>query len=95
MWFAIAERYRHHLKDFKYARGANALGCGKTLNLTCDQDKEICVYKATQICSIPGVNNHEMADSIDLEPISGGHDSPYGSFNPHTTTDLTKDMGKM
>jgi len=91
-FFVIAERYRMYLGKTSYARGANAKKAGETLNMTCDQDKEICVYRATQICSQPDKNNFESSST---DPIAGGikSDGPisaaYGDYNPNTTVDMT------
>jgi len=93
-WFVIAEKYRKYLGNYSYTRGSNATSSGQTLNLTCDQDKEICVYRAVQICTVPDSNNFE---SSTLEPIASGlgdNNAAYGDFDPDTTVDLTKDMGR-
>ncbi|MGV9199675.1 MAG: hypothetical protein ACOC4M_12750 [Promethearchaeia archaeon] len=92
-WLAVAGHYRLYLNDYKYTRGAHATSGGQTIKLTCDADKQICIDKAVQICSIPDSNNFE---SSPLEPISAGLDgsSPYGSFNPKTTVDISSDMEK-
>jgi len=95
-WFFIAEQYRRYLGDYSYSRGANAID-GTTTNLTCDSTKEICVYRATQICTNPDSNNFEDQS---IDPIAAGEGSfpnmtpgtKYGQFNPATTTDLTSDM---
>jgi len=94
-WFVVAEQYKSHLRDYSYARGANALN-GQTVNLKCDSDKEICVYRATQICTRPDSKNFETTS---LEPIASGDEKIdgarafYGDFNPATTIDLTQKMG--
>jgi len=94
-WFVVAEKYKSYLRDYSYSRGANVLN-GQTAQLTCGPDKEICVYRATQICTRPGNNNFETSS---LEPIASGDEKIdgarafYGDFNPATTHDLTQDMG--
>ncbi len=90
-WFVVAEKYRRYLKTYSYARGANALN-GQTVNLECEAGKEICIYRATQICTKPDSNNFE---SSSLDAIASGNDGSkvkYGDFNPQTTIDLTHDM---
>jgi len=90
-WFVIAENYRKYLSTYSYARGANASKAGETLNLTCDDDKEICVYRATQICTDPDSNNYENPST---DPIASGtsSDDKYGDFSSATTVDLTSDL---
>lgn len=102
-WFVIAERFKTYLKNYSYSRGANILN-GQTAKLSCDGDNEICVYRATQICTRPGSvkgldgTNFETSS---LEPIAAGDKEQdgdahvaYGDFNPKTTIDLTDSMGK-
>lgn len=95
-WFVVAEKFKTYLKHYSYSRGANALA-GQTVELKCDGDNEICLYRATQICTNPGPGNFEDSS---LEPIAsgisgqdGGAHVHYGDFNPNTTIDLTKEMG--
>lgn len=92
-WFIVSWQYRSYLKHASYARGANATEEGQTLNLSCDQGKEICVYRATQICSDPDSNNFENQQT---DPISSGLDgkNSYGDFNSDTTVDRTADMSR-
>ena len=92
-WFIIAENYRKYLSTYAYARGANASKPGQTLNLTCDDDKEICVYRSTQICTDPDSNNFENKS---IDPIAGGKtgNDLYGDFNKSTTVDMTDSLGK-
>ncbi len=93
-WFVIAEKYRSYLGKYAYARGANATAAGQTLNLTCDQDKEICVYRAVQICTVPDDHNFE---SSPLEPIASGlgkNNAAYGDFDPDTTVDMTSELNE-
>ena len=91
-WFVVAEKYKRYLDNYEYARGANASKAGDTLNLTCDQDKEICVYRAVQVCSQPDSNNFENSAT---DPIAGGIKSDgkvstsYGDYNPNTTVNAT------
>lgn len=94
-WFVVAEKFKSYLRDYSYARGANALN-GQTAQLTCGPDKEICVYRATQICTRPDSHNFETSS---LEPIASGNakidgdHAFYGDFNPATTIDLTQHVG--
>jgi len=92
-WLTVAMKYRTYLKTKSYPRGANVTQ-GQTTNLKCELGNEICVYRATQICTDPGKNNFENPET---DPISSGlNDSgeKYGEFNPLTTIDLTKNLSK-
>lgn len=92
-WFIVSFRYGRSLKEFAYARGANVdPGVGKTTGaakMECDGDREICVQKATAVCT--GTNGVVNYESTPLNPYSNGSDgkTPYGAFNPSTTADLT------
>ena len=90
-WFSVAEKFRIYLQGYTYGRGANAWKAGQTLNLTCGAGKEICVYRATQICTDP---NQDNLENYATDPIASGLDSndSYGDFNSQTTVDLTDDM---
>jgi hypothetical protein len=90
-WYVIAEKYSNYLKTYSYSRGAHAIA-GQTAHLSCDGGKEICVFRATQICTNPDSSNVENPDT---DPIASGNDgvTPYGAFNPNTTVSRTKDMG--
>lgn len=95
-WFVIAEKFKTYLANYSYTRGANVVN-GQTAELECDNDKEICVYRATQICTRSDENNFETSS---LEPIASGVKEIdgarafYGDFNPATTVDITEEMGK-
>lgn len=91
-WYIVAEKYNNYLKSYSYSRGAHAED-GQTVNLSCDSGKEICVFRATQICTVPDKNNFESSPMGD--PIASGKDgtTPYGAFNPNTTVSRTQDMG--
>ncbi len=80
------------LREFKYARGANGED-GEDIPLKCGKGKAICIYRATQTCTAVTPNGFEGSS---LDPISNGLDGDvsYGDFNPKTTVDLTKKMGK-
>ncbi len=93
-WFTISYQYRKTLTAFSYTKGANldtaTVGQGNTgvgaVSMTCDQDRELCVWEATAICTgTNGQTNHEDG----FEPISNGSTSPYGNFDPTTTANLT------
>lgn len=93
-WFVVAENFRKYLKTYSYSRGVHATQANQTLNLSCSEGKEICLYKATQICTNPDNNNFEdpTTDPIDSGTSANGM---YGQFNPQTTVDLTQDMGSV
>jgi hypothetical protein len=90
--YVVAQRYSNYLDEYSYSRGAHAWQTGQTLDLKCDDGKEICVYRATQICTNPDSNNFESAP----DSIASGNTSnvPYGAFDPDTTVSRTEDMGK-
>jgi len=93
-YFAIAFMYGQKLNNFSYTRGANLDTKDKnkgTVNMSCEQGAEICVWKATAICSGP---NSSSNTELGPEPISNGlnGNSAYGQFDVNNTIDLTKDM---
>jgi len=92
-WLVIAHRYKGDLATFSYSRGANVdlkTRDKANVNMTCDSDREICVWRATAICSGSDSNNYE---SSPLEPIaSGTTEDKYSSFDTNTTIDLTHDL---
>jgi len=93
-WFVVANNYKKYLDEYSYSRGANVKGSGQIVNLSCDDDKEICVYRATQICSNPTSQNFETSST---DPIDSGlEDSSkmYGQFNPRTTVSRLDDMSQ-
>lgn len=93
-WLAVSWKYSSFLNDYKYARGSNASAAGQTMNLVCGAGKQICVYRATQLCSNPDSNNFENPST---DPISSGlklNGSKYGEFDPDTTVDYTSTLGK-
>jgi hypothetical protein len=99
-WFAVAYRHGTTLNDFSYTRGANldtgTVGNGNTgigeVDLKCGPGTEICVYKATGICS--GALNATTNVEGGIEPISADS-ATYGNFDPNTTIDLTADLSKL
>ena len=94
-WFVVALKYRNTLSTFSNARGANVAGKNKTVNMTCDPGKVICVYRATQICSNPGYDGKNFEDPT-IDPITNGLDyanSKYGEYSKLTTKSLTKEIG--
>ena len=93
-WFVIPLRYRLSLNKFTYARGANAWKANQHVNLSCGVGKEICVYKATQICTIPDSNNFESSHADPMSISSKKGIGGYGDFDPTTTVDLTDSLGK-
>jgi len=86
----IIWNYSSYMGSFIYARGANATD-GETINLQCESGGNICIYRATQICTNPDSNNYE---SSNLDPIDTS-ESNYGNFNLDTTVDLTQTMSQM
>lgn len=95
--FFIFKKQRDGLLDFRFTRGANAtIAPGQNsvdVEFNCGPGKEICVYRATQICT--GVSPDGFENSP-LDPMSNGKDSDaaYGDFNPNTTVDLTKKLAQ-
>ncbi len=91
-WFVIAWRYKSFLGTSSFARGANVAGRNKKAQLSCDAGHEICVYRATMICSNPQANNYENPST---DPISNGKNgvNRYGEYDAKTTTSLTAKMG--
>lgn len=100
-WFVVAYNYGSSLTVASYTRGANLdtasvtaggqpYSTGKgTVNLTCDPDREICVYRATAICT--GAENQNSNNESGVEPISNGltNNGFYGNFDINNTVDLT------
>lgn len=95
-YFVVAYKYKQTLNNFSYTRGANLDTKDKnkgTVNLKCESGAEICVWKATAICTGPlrgAASNSEGGP----EPISNGlnGNSAYGDFDINNTIDLTADM---
>ena len=79
--------YNSYMNSFIYSRGANS-DKPKTISLSCESGGGICIYKATQVCTLPNSDNFETSL---LDPISTDGKN-YGNFNPDTTIDLTQDM---
>jgi hypothetical protein len=106
-WFVIAYQYRQTLTVFSYTKGANldtgtvgqgTSGAGAVV-MTCDVDREICVWRATAVCT--GSISSESNTEGGIEPISNGlgqtgglNGSPYGDFDPVNTVDLTSQLSK-
>lgn len=93
--YVIALQRKKFYDDYSYTRGANAWTDNSTIKLACDNDKEICVFRATQICTGNEYPfNYEIRDS---DPIASGTSTTenvgYGEFNPNTTVDLTATVG--
>ena len=97
-WLIIGYKYNQSITSFSFTRGANIdtgkVGTGTTgkgtVNMDCGPDREICVWKATGICS-GAISSEANVESLVTEPISGDVKT-YGDFNPSTTLDLTQDM---
>ena len=91
-WVLISRKNVDVVKNKEYARGMNASE-GKSVTLKCDDSDEICVYRATQICSAPDQNNFEQAYG---DPFSDGvtSEKPYGEFSEFAV-DLTEDISKL
>lgn len=100
-WFYISYKYRQTLNVSSYTKGANldtgTFGQGNSgvgvVSLSCEEDREICVWKATAICT--GALSPNSNTENGPEPISGGGSTPYGDFDPMNTVDLTADMSKL
>jgi hypothetical protein len=95
IWFYVIQQNRKKFMDeYIYSRGANAWKDKSTVNLSCGEGREICVFRATQICSgnDDSGKNYEISST---DPISSGEDGSgvgYGDFNPGTTVDLTPNL---
>lgn len=105
LFYVMSLQRKKFLDDYSYARAANAsVPSTKTsalLNLSCE-GKEICVYRATQVCS--GNNSEDTENKYNFEnsttdPIASGIKGidgidgvGYGEFNPETTIDQTKSL---
>lgn len=94
--YVVALQRKKFYDEYSYTRGANAWTDNSTVKLACDNDKEICVFRATQICTGNEYPyNYEIRES---DPIASGADSSvtvgYGDFNPATTRDLTEELGE-
>jgi len=94
-WFVVGFKYSQSVGQFSYPRGANldttASAPFGNVNLECDGGKQICVWRATGICTGESTNNFELGQ----DPFSGGSPSnpnAYGDFDPSVTLDLTQDM---
>lgn len=100
-WFGVAYKYGQSISGTSYARGANidtgAIGNGQSgkgyVNLQCDNNSEICVQKATAICT--GAINENSNTEGGPEPISNGVPGVYGDFDPTSTVDLTGQLSKL
>lgn len=100
LWiFVISMQRKNFLDTYAYTRGANSWTDNTTVNLVCDSSKEICMFRATQVCSgnnsvESGGANYEYSKT---DPFSSGTENTtvqYGDFDPNTTVDLTTDMEK-
>jgi len=94
IWFYVMQLNRKKFMDsYIYSRGANAWKDKSNINLSCGEGREICVFRATQICS----GNDDSGFNFEIpstDPISSGEDDGvfYGDFNPKTTLDLTPNL---
>ena len=95
-WAITVYKRRKSLENFSYQQGANLdtglvgngiTGAG-TVNFQCALNEEICLWRATAICSGIGPTGNEEAS---VTPFSNGVNSPtpYGDFNVNSTIDLT------
>lgn len=90
--YVVSLQRKKFLDSYIYARGANSSlppntgGTTNTsqLNLSCGEGRQICVFRATQICSGSNTNNFEYENT---DPFLSD-----GSFNPSTTIDRTSDL---
>jgi len=106
-YFVVAYNYGSSLTVASYTRGANLdtatinaqgqpTSTGKgTVNFTCDPDREICVYRATAICT--GAENALSNNESGVEPISNGltNNGYYGNFDTNNTFDLTDSLSTL
>jgi hypothetical protein len=97
IWFYVIQlNKKKFMDDYIYTRGANAWKDKSVVNLSCGEGREICVFRATQICS----GNDGSGKNFEIQstdPIATGEDANvfYGDFNPDTTRDLTVDLGNL
>lgn len=91
-WVIISRKNVSIVTSKEYARGMNASE-GRDVILKCDGSDEICVYRATQICTSPDQNNFEQAYG---DPFSDGVTSSkeYGEFSEFSV-DLTEDISNL
>ncbi len=83
IWFFFVERNkRNNLTTQTYTRGVNLAGPGNVL-LTCDSDSQICITRATQVCTSPSTANFE---SSPLDAMT-----KTGDFDSSKIADLTSD----
>lgn len=103
-WLVVAYKFRKSINMNSYTKGANLdPGQGKTsgtVTLSCGSDYNICVWRATAICTGESQTNHELSPCPPsgpcLDPISNGNDGvKYGDFSPKSTTDLTKELSSL
>ncbi len=92
-WFVIAWKYKTHVASSIFARGANVASSDKKAMLSCDDGHEICIYRATMICTNPNANNFEARDTDPIASGIGEGNTRYGEYNPRKTTSLTAHMG--
>lgn len=83
-WLFVPLWYRRVRGRFVYTRGANAVGEGTNVTLTCDPAHEICVQRATLVQSIPDTNNWESA----TDPYT------FSGFSA-AAVDVTADMSSL
>lgn len=84
LWmYYVSHKHKQFISTQSYTRGANRAGTG-IVSLVCDDNSEICVYDASQICTKPDGSNFE----------SGGLDAmtSNGNLNPRNIVSRTNEM---
>lgn len=95
-WYIEAANYDTMLDDVPFAMGANMIynpDGENTVNMSCPDGKQICVYQATQICTNPDSHNFENPDTDPIvHDLTGDNKGNWAKFNKAKTVDLTADM---
>ncbi|HSA76318.1 MAG TPA: hypothetical protein VLE02_02115 [Nitrosarchaeum sp.] len=79
--FVSSYKYRKDAYDYSFVRGASG-DAGSQINFECPSGYNICLYRATEICTNPTSNNFE-----DTQYDSFNYD---GSFNYNVAIDRTQ-----
>lgn len=81
----IVVLFRKYLKEYSEARGANGIGSGTQVTMTCPSGKVIQIETAHLVKSSQDMNNFEDGSCDPFDRI--------GEFNPATTADISKTLG--
>lgn len=99
LWYVSTFSDEGNLSSISFAKGANITYTPQgdnSVNLICPDGKQVCVYKATQICTNPNNSNVENASTdpmvTSLTAKNNNGDYTWSQFNPDTTADLTQDI---